>query len=475
MSAPPRHHTARSERPTNGRGVSLIAEAKGRPQMPWQRRASDVALELDVHGHYAFGIVVVTVPRQSGKTALEGDVADHRCLTCTRARVWVTMQNGKTVDSWMREEHFADLSAAGLFAGRYIESRRAGEVGVKWPAIGSTFLTFPPKRDALHSKQGDLVIVDEAWVHDAEAGHDLRQAIRPTMATRRGAQLWIVSTEGDDSSQYLEHYIDMGRAALGDPSARVALIDYGIPDDADPEDLDVIAAHHPAYGHTINMATLRDAREDFGADVAGWARAYGNRRTRTRVTAIPAEVWAASGRPRPDVPDRAGLALDVTPDGRRAAIVAGWRDPAAEGWVEVLSHAASDRSTVDLLVQLARTRRVPLVADRGSYAALEVLDAVARRAPEVEVQYLSTGEYAAACATFDRGVRDDVVHHSNQKDLDDAVAVATKRPLGDGGFGWGRKDSAGNIAPLVGATVALRAFDKLPAPLSLGSSVATTW
>ena len=33
--------------------------------------------------------------------------------------------------------------------------------------------------------------------------------------------------------------------------------------------------------------TLRDARADFGTDVAGWARAYGNRRTRTRTTVIP--------------------------------------------------------------------------------------------------------------------------------------------------------------------------------------------
>src|SRR5699024_9295773 len=193
------------------------------------------------------------------KTKLEGDVADHRCLTLPRARTWITMQSGKAVDEWMREEHFTNLASAPIFgvpgtaSCRYQLSKRAGSVGVKWPARGSTFTTFPPRRDALHGKQGDLVIVDEAWVHDAVTGADLRQAIRPTMNTRPGAQLWIVSTEGDDSSSYLEDYITLGRESLGREDTRVCFIDYGIPDDADPEDLDVVAKHHPAYGHTIGL------------------------------------------------------------------------------------------------------------------------------------------------------------------------------------------------------------------------------
>jgi hypothetical protein len=270
--AQPRHHTPRSpDRPTRGAALAQVAQVKARPLMPWQRRAGDVALELDVVSrHYAFGIVIVSVPRQAGKTKLESDVADHRCLTLPGARCWITMQNGKTVDSWMREEHFASLARATPFgvagrpSARYDQVRRAGEVGVRW-RHGSTFYTFPPKRDALHSKQSDLAMVDEAWAHDAQTGADIRQAIRPTMATRRGAQLWIVSTMGDDASVFFDDYVEMGRAAVGNPHSRVCFVDYGIGDDVDPEDLQAIADAHPAYGHTINMQTLVDAREDFGA------------------------------------------------------------------------------------------------------------------------------------------------------------------------------------------------------------------
>src|SRR4029077_6085499 len=99
----------------------------------------------------------------------------------------------------------------------------------------------------------------------------------------------------------------------------------GLGDDDDPEDLGVVAARHPAYGHTITMSTLVDARADFGADTAGWARAYGNRATLTRESAFPAGVWAAAGRTRlPDLPDRVGLAIDVTPAMDRVALAAGW-------------------------------------------------------------------------------------------------------------------------------------------------------
>ena len=468
MPAEPRHHTPRSDLPTRGRGVGAIARAKGRPHMPWQALAADVSHEYDPDtGLYRYGIIVVSVPRQAGKTKLEGDVADHRCLTKPRARVWITMQNGKTVDSWMRSEHFTDLAGAAAFGRpgtpscRYALSRRAGEVGVLWPALGSSFLTFPPRRDALHSKQADDAFIDEAWAHNAEVGADIRQAVRPTMATRADARLWIVSTLGDDSSTFLDDYIDLGRASLGNPDTRVCFVDYGIPDDADPEDLDVIAAHHPAYGFTIGRQTLVDAREEFGTDVAGFARAYGNRATRTRETAIPSSVWAAAARGRVDVPDRAGIGFDVTPGGDRAAVAAAWRD-GDQAFGEVLHAGPTSRELPQLLVDLARLRRVPITVDRASFGALEVLDAVARLSPTTDVRFLTMGEYAQACGMVYRGVFDDTFHHFNDPDLTGAVELVTKRDLGDGGFGWGRKSSAGSIAELVAVTVALKGFDQLP-------------
>lgn len=448
--------------------------------MPWQRDAVDVALELDEHGHYWYGLVVVKVPRQAGKTTVEGDVADHRCLTTRRGRAWYTAQTGKDASAWMRDEHFAGLAAADAFGRpgspscRYKLSRRAGQEGVEWPLTGSTFRAFAPLRDALHGKQTDVAFVDEAWSLSASQGADVRQAIRPTMLTRKGSQLWIVSTEGDDSSIFLDEYSALALASLGDPEARVALIDYGIPEDADPEDLELVAAHHPAYGHTIGMDALKAARDDFGDDVAGWARAYGNRPTRSTVAAIAPAVWAAAAAPRPAIPDRAGIALDVSPDGRLFALAAAWPEADDELHVETIARGPVDRGTAALVAAACRARRTGLVLDRASLGALELVDEVAKVAPALDVRYLSTAEYGAACATFVRGITDRTIRHHNDPDLDRAVEVAVRRPLGDGGFGWGRKGSTGPIVDLVASTIAVRAAALLPSPRRLRVLSATS-
>ena len=461
----PRNHTARSDLPTRGAAVGVLARAKGAPLMPWQQAAADVGLEFEPEtGLPRYGIVLVTVPRQAGKTKLVGDVADERCLSKRRARVWITMQDGKTADEWMREEHHESLASAPAFRGRYTKSLRAGSVGVKWPALGSTFLTFPPTRNGLHSKQSDLVFDDEAWARTAAQGRDLRQAVRPTMATRPGAQLWVVSTQGDDSSEHLAAYMEMGLASLSDPDTRVCIVDYGIPDDADPEDLSVIAAHHPALGHTISLQSLQDARAEFASDPDGWARAYGNRATRARRSAIPSASWSIAARPRPEVPSRVGLGVDVSPAGDYYAVCAAWRDDAGEAWVEVLESGPVRRDVPAVVHALALARSEGYGLERASIGAVELADAIGKLSPPTPPTYLDSTRYAAACAALHRGIVQDKLHHSNQPALDAAVTNAARRDFGDGGFIWTRKHSTGNITELVAASVALQQWDTLPAP-----------
>ena len=472
MIVEPRHHTPRSDLPTYGGRVAKVARAKGTPLMLWQQLAADVSHEYDPEtGLYKYGTVIVSVPRQAGKTALEGSVADAACLWRPRIFVRITMQDGKTADEWMREQHFPSLEGT-IFEGRYRESRRAGSHGPHWRHTRSAFTTFPPTRKALHSKQTDLAFVDEAWAHDAETGRELKQAIRPTMNTRPNAQLWIVSTRGDNRSAYLDEYLARGMASLGNPNSRVCFIDYGIPEEVNAEDVDAVAAHHPAVGHTINRRAIEDAYEEFRdpdtgvVDLAGWARAYGNRATDSAEIIFPESVWTEAGSPRQDTPARAGLALDASPDGKRYALAAGWRDDAGHGHVEILSAGPLDRDTPALIARVSRARGVPILVDRQASAALEIVDAFAQLEDRArpEVTFASTGQYASACLTFYRGIFDATVHHDNDPDLDAAVRNAVRRDIGDGGWGWGRKSAAGPIVELVAATLALRAFELLPAP-----------
>jgi hypothetical protein len=47
------------------------------------------------------------------------------------------------------------------------------------------------------------------------------------------------------------------------------------------------------------------------------------------------------------------------------------------------------------------------------------------------------------------------MRHLDQPPLNVALSVARKRRIGDGGFGWSRRDSESDIGPLVASTLAL--------------------
>src|SRR5699024_11308895 len=106
-STPPaRHHTPRTpDRPTIGPRIGVVSRALGRPLMPWQQRAADVAGEIDPEtGRLAYPLVLATVPRQSGKTALVLATQLDRCVSGRSQRVWYTAQTGRSEERRVGEE-----------------------------------------------------------------------------------------------------------------------------------------------------------------------------------------------------------------------------------------------------------------------------------------------------------------------------------------------------------------------------------
>src|ERR1043166_6947186 len=86
LSCAPTHGTRRRpERATFGWRLANIARALGQPFMPWQAYVADVGCEIDsATGLPAYREVVVTVPRQSGKTTLFLSWQIDRCLNWGR-------------------------------------------------------------------------------------------------------------------------------------------------------------------------------------------------------------------------------------------------------------------------------------------------------------------------------------------------------------------------------------------------------
>jgi len=430
-----------------GAAVARTAQAMTMPLMPWQRLVADVGGEVDDAGRFVYPVCVVTVQRQAGKTSLKQAQQVQRALQGPRRRVWDTAQTGQ--DARDKHRELADVLMGSPLRDLIAERRKAA--GSEWLifANGSELRPHPPTRDALHGRQSDHNDIDEGWSFDDLRGAELMQAITPTQLTRPGAQTWVWSTRGDRSSTWFHGLIE--RAYAGEPG--IALFDWSIPDDVDPEDLAAIAAHHPAIGYTVDLEALRRARVTFGDRVGDWARAYGNRATGAGERVIPLEAWSAARTPATLPAGRAAYGIATAGDGSASAIAAAVLDGNGVPHVEILEHRPGRSWTVERGLQLrdagqgiAIDRRGPAgpVADQLEVAGVELL-------------HLAGGDYAAACQdAFDRitdpaGPRLRLREHEA---LDLAADIAERRTVGDGAWVWSRARSAGDVSTLEAATLA---------------------
>lgn len=471
----------------------------GKPLIPWQRAAVDVALELNPDGSWAYTIVIVSVQRQAGKTTMFGPVAHERAAVDRDAKCWWTAQTRQDArDSWMDMWDQVKRSPLGS-AAKVRESN--GSEAVSYPSGGS-FRVFAPTEDALHGKANALVAIDEAWAFDLVAGEALDQAILPTFTTT-GGQLWIISTAGTAASLWLLDYIERGRAAVAAGRRdTVCLIEYGVPADtaarvdeamtrykeaetvatpATPVPAEIESAyeaalaelleHHPAaprYGGYLRVPALRQAAEKMTP--AAFLRAYGNHWTGATDQVIPAHAYAATRVPATawPAPDAGSvtLSIDVAIDGESGSINATWRpDPTGPVYLDVVDERPGTDWMAARVVELRdRWRVTGPVAHDSSGPVLDVADQVRRLIGADQVRALTMREYLTACSGLLAAFRSGDVRHCGRPALDAAVAAAAKRPVGDGGWAFGRVLSPASIAPLVAAAVGRFAHLNAPPP-----------
>ena len=98
-------------------GLARTARLLGVPLMPWQRQVARVATELRADGRWRYRTVVVTVPRQSGKTTLVQALQVHRAITRPEPMAaYYTAQTGKDASAKWAElvERIDSTPLAGL-------------------------------------------------------------------------------------------------------------------------------------------------------------------------------------------------------------------------------------------------------------------------------------------------------------------------------------------------------------------------
>lgn len=434
MSFPsPRWATPRRrDRPTYGGQVAKIGRAFGQPLMPWQRHVADVALEVDpATGHLAYGLVVVTVQRQAGKTSLLRPVLLRPVLTRVDGAAWHTAQRlNNARRTWLKTARAVERSP---LAGAFTVRRTNGSETISFGPTGGELRPFAPLEESLHGETTHVVAVDEGWVFSAEQGEMLVQAIGPTQITVPDAQIWITSTAGTARSEWLRSLVDAARAALqvgDDPGC--AFFDWGVPDGADLSDLQVYADHHPAYGHTIGMSSLVKARKEM-PNLAAFSRAYGNRWTDAAEFIIDPVLWERGRTVEPLQRSPLALAVEVSTDGDRTVIAAGGLLAGGQAAAEIAEIRPGTAGAAARLVELAeRFSAVAVVVDPHSPARgihRELTEPSRRRRRGLALKVIDAGDYCEAWSTFCEGLDDGTVMHRSHAELDKACEVAGTRTV----------------------------------------------
>ena len=429
----------------------------------WQSAVNQVAGEFDPDtGEMVHNVVVLHVPRRAGKSAICLAQLARRVLGAPRSQSWYTAQSGGDAGRTFRREWLPILRNCGLTR-NLKTSLRAGGESFELVAASSSATCFPPIESALHGTNVDLCVIDEAWAFSSDEGRGIELAVFPAQLTRPGAQTWIVSAGGTLASTWFDGWLERAETALASGRPGIAVFEWGADDTAagyDPRDPAVWRTAHPALGDTITERAIA-AELERASDVANFERSILNvwPRPRQLGQAIDLDAWATlADLDTPATP--VALAFDVSADRANSALVCAGRTPTGLTCVEVLSYR---RGTAWLEDDIRAWRRAHpfgvVVAD--SLAAGTVADRL--EAAGVDVMRTGAAQMGRACADLVDQVSGRSLAHRAQAVLDDTLASAGRRVLGDG-WAWSRRSSDTDISPLVAATLAAWAARTHPIP-----------
>lgn len=463
------------ERKTYGGKAAKFAEAMGTPFMPWQRYVADVVLEVDPYtGLLAYRHVLLMVPRQSGKTTLELAIMAWRASAWPKQNIVYAAQTRNAAREKWEEEHVPTLLAAPSIAKRINKVVLTnGREAIKFLNRSRWGITSNTET-AGHGPTLDMGMIDEAFSHE---DNRMEAAFSPAMITRPQPQQWIVSTAGTIKSEFLNGKREMAREIIeSGASSRIAAFDWTAAASAeekfDRTDRRVWRRTMPALGHTITEDNIQAELESMANTPTEFDRAYLNITKLELVEAdpnVPSDVWPdlfdEDSRPGPDI----ALAIDVTPSRDYASISSASLRPDGRMHLELIDHHSGTDWVAGRAAELVeKYNAVGLALDLAGPAGslLIPLEKYGIKRPEDankpkrrQLAIPTVQQVAAACADFTDAARQGLLRHAGAVPLNVAVAGARSRPLGDGGYGWGRKSSGIDISPLVATTLARWMFE----------------
>ena len=436
---------------SSGPAVEATCARLGLGFDPWQSELCRAVHAKDSSGAYAADTVMMSIPRQVGKTYLvSAMVFADAIINPGSLTVWTAHHFKVTRETFNALRGIAESELLRPHVNPDEIYTAAGNEQIKF-RNGSRILFMARENNALRGfAKIRRLILDEGQILSERAMAD----IVPTMNQSDNPQAILMGTppKPNDPS---EVFSSLRSDALGGTSEGLLYVEFSADRAADLDDRAAWAAANPSFPSRTSERAVQRMRKLFASDDDFAREALGIWDGAACHRVISADSWGVCAAPNlVDDGGEVSIALDVSPDRSTATIAAaGWTADDVP-YVDVLETRRGDADWgVAKFVELCGRHDVRAVVVDGASAANTLVDSL--RQHDVTVTVTSARQMASAFGGFFDAVMDGKLRHLDQPPLNLALSVARKRPIGDGGFGWSRKDSTSDITPVTAATLAL--------------------
>lgn len=491
----PHHHTGPGWFWTDGPAVGEIAAAAGFAPDPQQQLALDVTFAVDRNGAPASFAVCVVCARQNLKTGFLKQTALGWLYVLDVPEVVWSAHELPTAKEAQREL-LALLKAAPSLSRRMMTQKNEGSYDANGEerielATGQTIWFKARTATGARGLARPKLILDEAFALKAS----MLGSVLPLMTAQHHPQVVYASSPGTKTAASLRELRDRGRAGT---SPELTYLEWGgfdlpdcPPDCAHPKTglaygdpcvlnrLELIEEANPTLVNTerITVRTMANLRQEMPADE--WLREFMGRWEDPddgAAAVFGAGFWESGETDAafPTAPAALGVAVSV--DRTSASI-------AAAGFVEVLEdETAPESEPVDRVLVAPVERRdgtgwliprlkelqdrydCPIIID-GKGPTADLIEAM--EAADLDFLVLNLEQYALACSRFFVMVRELLLLHRASTELDEAVAGAVWRLVGDGRQVWGRRKSTTEGSMLEAATLAVHGAEQAGAGFNI--------
>lgn len=427
----------------------------------WQHGIGTIALGKLKNGKYAatVGGVVLSIPRQVGKTFLVGMMIIALCILFPRMTVlWTAHRTRtstmtfKTMQGMVRKKkirvHLAPERNEGIRSTN-------GEQEIKFKngsviMFGAREAGFGRGFDSV-----DVEVFDEAQILTEKALEDMVPAANASKQTA-GALLFFMGTPPRPTDPG-EEFTNRRKKALDGHSDDMVYVEFSADAEAEPDDHEQWSKANPSFPSRTPMESMQRMRANLTDDDSFKREALGIWDPLDSNRVIDEVTWGLQADAASMAVDRLTLSIEVPPDRSRAAVgLAGKR---ADGrWhVELYEERKGVDWAIPYVVEkAARNKLHAVVVDEMSGLVEKRRDRYYLIGTDVLVTLAAREgrDMVVACAKYYDGIHDRTVWHTDQPQVNVALSVATKRPLA-GGWAWNRKDATSNISPIVAETLAL--------------------